>query len=343
MSTKGRLTKEEVKARTLAAIVCFVAGVLITIGKFWAQNMTNSQGVYSDALESIVNVLTAVLGLFVVYYSSRPVDTDHPYGHGKVEYFSSAFEGGLIFFAAFFIFVEASKALIDGPQLKNLDAGALILFGAGIANMFLGLFLRRVGKKHNSPALLASGAHVLSDFWTSAAVIASLLVIHFTNWIWLDIVIAFSAGGYLAWTGIKLVRQSISGLMDEEDLSLLRDLAAIFEKHVGDGIIQIHHTKIIRSGWFHHIDAHVVVPEFWKVEEAHDHLKKFEESFVKDYQFDAEANFHVDPCQRKYCSVCDYPDCPVRREAFVKRMRVRLADLRSPEEPEEFAQKFQQE
>jgi divalent metal cation (Fe/Co/Zn/Cd) transporter len=152
---------------------------------------------------------------------------------------------------------------------------------------------------------------------------------------WLDVVIAFAAGGYLAWTGVKLIRESASGLMDEGDISLLNDLARVFEKHVTEGIIQIHNARIIRSGWFHHIDAHVVVPEFWSVEEAHQKIDQFEHAFVKDYNFEAEANFHLDPCKRKYCTVCDYPNCPVRQAAFIERMRVRLDDLRSPVEPAE--------
>lgn len=336
---KKELSPIEIRARSMAAIVSLVVGIVVMVAKFWAHNLTDSQGVYSDAMESIVNVMAAALSLFVVYYSARPVDTDHPYGHGKVEYFSSAFEGGLIFFAAFFIIVEAVKALMNGPQLHDLGAGTVILTVAGVTNFLLGLYLRQVGRRYNSAALVASGEHVMSDFWTSAAVIASLVVMNYFGWFWLDLTIAFAAGIWLAWTGIRLVRESISGLMDEEDLSLLKQLAEVFQRHAGHGIIQIHHTKIIRSGWFHHIDAHVVVPEFWSVEEAHDKVKAFESKFISDYKYDGEANFHLDPCERKYCSVCDYNECPVRQSAFVERMPVRLADLRSPVEPKEFERK----
>lgn len=329
------LSPSEVSARKFAATLSLVVGILILLAKFWAHNITNSQAAYSDAMESIVNVLTAGLSLFVIYYSALPLDEDHPYGHGKVEYFSSAFEGGLIFFAAFFILYGAVRALIQGNALNDLSEGTLILAVAGTANLFLGFYLKAVGKKNRSPALIASGEHVVSDFWTSAAVVVSLITVQFSGLEWLDIFVAFAAGGYLAWTGIKLIRVSISGLMDEEDVGLLKELAAVFERHAGQGIIQIHHVRIIRAGWFHHIDAHMVVPEFWQINEAHEKLDEFEKQFIEDYSYSGEANFHLDPCRRNYCSSCDLPACPIRLKPFEKRQPIEVSDLRSFTEPGE--------
>lgn len=329
------LSPKELSARKLAASLSLIVGILILLGKFWAFNLTDSQAAYSDAMESIVNVLTAGLSLFVIYYSALPVDEDHPYGHGKIEYFSSAFEGGLIFFAAFFILFGAVKAYFDGRPLQELTHGTLILAFAGVANLLLGFYLKHTGKKNRSPALIASGEHVMSDFWTSAAVVVALIVIKFTGLEWIDLIVALAAGGYLAWTGIKLIRSSISGLMDEEDVGLLKELASVFDRHAGQGIIQIHHVRIIRAGWFHHIDAHMVVPEFWQIHEAHEKLEKFEADFIHDYSYSGEANFHLDPCRRNYCSSCDLPACPIRQKPFEKRLAIEVADLRSFTEPVE--------
>ncbi|MEK6556347.1 MAG: cation diffusion facilitator family transporter [Bdellovibrionota bacterium] len=333
MIHSDQLSPAEVRARKWAAILSAVVGTLLLFAKFWAYNLTHSQGVYSDAMESIVNVATGLFSLFVIYYSAQPKDQNHPYGHGKIEYFSAAFEGGLIFFAATFILFEATQAIYEGRQLLELSTGTVILALAGVSNCILGLFLKRVGQRYRSNALIASGEHVLSDFWTSAAIIVALILIQITGEQWIDIVAAYLAGLYLAYTGFHVVRESISGLMDEEDLTVLKELADVFNRHMGDGIIQIHYVRIIRSGWYHHIDAHLIVPEFWRIDETHERLDRFENSFIQDYSYGGDANFHLDPCRRAYCDTCDLPNCPVRQKPFVAKRVITVDELRSPIEP----------
>lgn len=322
--------------RKKASLISLIVGIALLLLKFWAYNLTRSQAVFSDALESIVNVVAASLALFVVFYATKPADSDHPYGHGKVEYFSAAFEGGLITFAAVFIVVEAVRAYIAGHRLYHLDQGLPLVAFAGVANLLLGLYLIRTGKSNQSVALKASGHHLLSDFWTSFGVALGLLFMFITGQTWIDSLIALAVGGYLAFTGIRLVRESIGGLMDEEDPELLRDLAKIMESHLTYGIIQVHHVRVIRSGWYHHIDAHVVVPEYWTVSDIHDRVLAFETAVINNYQFDGEMNFHVDPCRRAYCRVCSVKDCPIRVEKFEERLSILLEDLRSLEEPDEY-------
>ena len=330
------LTKEEEKQRNFAAICSLVVGVVLMLLKFWAYNMTRSEAIHSDALESIVNIITAGLAIFVIYYAAKPADTDHPYGHGKVEYFSAAFEGGLISFAAVYIIIEAVRALIGVHEIRELDTGLIIVFGAGVVNLLLGLFLIRQGKKNMSTALKASGHHVISDFVTSAGIILGLLIVKLTGFIWLDAVLAIIVGLYLAYTGFKLVKESVGGLLDAEDLELLEELAGVFQKSMIPGIIQLHHVKIIRSGFYHHIDAHVVLPEFWDVAHVHDKVNEFEKQVIKHYNFQGEMNFHMDPCRRVYCQFCDLENCGIRKEPFKQKMQVNISQLRSKEEPEEF-------
>jgi len=331
--TAEMLSKKDLRLRFWFAIASLVFGTLIMAIKFYAHAITGSQGIYSDALESIVNVVTAALALFVVRYASQPVDTDHPYGRGKVEYFSSAFEGGLIFLAAIFIVAEAIQALIKGHTLSNLDKGFLYSVLAAVMNLALGLGLLWVSKASNSVALRASGLHILSDVWTTVGVIVGLLLVRLTGIAQIDIWAAIGVGLYLAWTGFGLLREAIGGLIDSEDLVSLGELAQVFEESVVPGIIQIHHTKIIRSGWFHHIDAHVVMPEFWSIERAHEVLNNFEKSVITAYRYSGEMNFHLDPCRRRYCNVCDLADCSIRQAEFNKRMPVELEHLRSKTEP----------
>ena len=333
MIKSTQISEREVRARMWAAGATLIVSVFVLSLKFWAFNITRSQAIYSDALESIVNVVTAIVGLVVVYYASIPADEDHPYGHGKIEYFSAVFEGGLITFASIFIFYEAGKAQLEHSTLHSLTSGLELISLAGLTNLVMGFFLRRVGEEYASSALQSAGTHLFVDFWTTLGAIGGVALVKYTGLIWIDRVVALILGAYMLRSGIGLVYQSSLGLLDAEDIKILESLAKIFERYAGDGIIQIHHTKVIRSGWFHHIDAHLVVPEFWSVEKAHVRLDVFEEQVINAYQYGGEANFHLDPCKRKYCAVCDYNNCPVRVKPFESRMPVILEHLRSKTEP----------
>ncbi|MCB0340656.1 MAG: cation transporter [Pseudobdellovibrionaceae bacterium] len=333
------LSPKEKKNRTTAAVLSLIVGILLMLVKFWAHNMTKSQAIFSDALESIVNVTAAGLAFLVMYYSARPADEDHPYGHGKVEFFSAAFEGGLITFAGVFIVIESLQAFLAGSTLHRLSEGLYIVAAAGVANLLLGLFLLRTAKRNSSVALRASGHHVISDFWTSVGIILGLIVVKFTEIFWLDPVIAALVGLSLSYQGFKLVRSSAGGLLDEEDPEAMQQLVEIFSKYSTGGIIQIHNVKMIRSGWYHHIDAHVVLPEFWNTNDVHENLLAFENKVIANYEYGGEMNFHADPCRRAYCRVCDLKDCPVRKEAFQERMAVSIEQLRSKDEPDEFRKK----
>lgn len=317
-----------------AYISLFVSTLLLVI-KFFAYYLTASQAIFSDALESIVNVTAATLALFIVHVSTKPADRDHPYGHGKAEYFSSVFEGALISFAAVMIFIESINAFIRGREIMRIDIGLALIIGAGIINAMLGVFLIRLGRRHNSAALISSGKHVLSDFYTSVAVIVGLVLVRFTGLSWLDPAAALVVGFVLAFTGFRIVRDAIHALMDAEDSTLVTNLGESFTQARSAGIIRIHHTRVIRSGNYHHIDAHVVVPEFWDIKTAHRKTNDFETKALNLSGLAGEIHFHIDPCRRVYCHACDVRPCKIRRERFTKVIGFSFAELTSPTEPEE--------
>jgi cation diffusion facilitator family transporter len=315
--------------------VSLAVSTVLLVVKFFAYYLTNSQAILSDALESMVNVAAAALALFIIHISTKPADRDHPYGHGKAEYFSSVFEGALISFAAIMIFIESIDAIIRGRQVMRIDLGLMLIIGAGVANALLGFYLVRLGKRNHSAALVASGRHVLSDFYTSVAVILGLLLVRITGIDWLDPAAALVVGCVLAWTGFQLVRESVHALMDAEDVGLITELGRHFTAMRKPGIIRIHHTRVIRAGAYHHIDAHVVVPEFWNVETAHAETNAFEADVLERYSHAGEIHFHIDPCRRAYCHACDVGECPLRREPFQKVIPFTFEELTSPTEPEE--------
>lgn len=325
-----------------ASIISLVVGTSLMLFKFWAYNLTKSEAVLSDALESIVNVVTAALAIVVVIVSAKPADKDHPYGHGKAEYLSAAFEGGLIAFAALAIIFEAVKALLYPEELRNLGTGAMLVAGAGFVNFLLGIFLVRVGRRNRSLALEASGKHVMSDFITSIGVVAGLGLVWLTGLTWIDPVCAIIVAIMLAYTGYKLVRESLGGLLDEENDEIICAILRLIGADRPAGIIQVHHLRVMRSGHYHHIDAHAVVPEYWDVREAHNYTDAFEQALMEQYPYEGELHLHLDPCRRAYCQFCDVTECPIRKEPFERKRAIDFDELTSPQEPRRFRTKTKQ-
>lgn len=326
------------EVRRAAFLNIFVASLLFTL-KLIAYRYTDSQALFSEAMESIVNILTAFIAFYVVYHAAKPADKDHPYGHGKMEFLSAGLEGGLIAFAAFLIIIEASQALYEKRPVQSLDFGLSLLAATGLINLVVGFYLKKLGHDKKSAALEASGRHLVADFWTSAGVFLGLFLVYLTEFWWLDAVIAMGVSLHLIREGYGLIRKSLAGLLDEEQEDVTRQIQQVVNNHHHEGIIQVHHVRVIHAGNYHHIDAHVVVPEFWTVEEAHGQSLAYEKKIIKDYGFRGEFHFHIDPCRRLYCRFCDLKECPVRKEPFQAYRQMTLTELTDPDEPREVTQK----
>lgn len=318
--------------------------VVVALGlfliKLFAFQITGSQAIFSEAMESIVNVVAALITFVVIYYAAKPADKDHPYGHGKVEFISAAIEGTMIAFAAFLIMIEAVQALYKSSDLQSLDFGLGLLALTGVVNLVMGFYLKRVGKKKNSAALQASAAHLMADFWTSAGVILGLSLVFISGIDWIDRVIAIIVGLHLIREAYDLIRKSLGGLLDEEETGLLKHINRIINDNGRTGIIQVHHLRVMRSGNYHHIDAHIVVPEFWSVEHAHDETLAYERQLFDLYEYSGEFHFHIDPCRRLYCEFCDLKECPVRQEPFKARRQMSIEELTAKDEPTEVTKKI---
>lgn len=305
--------------RLRAAKISLVASLFIMACKFVAFQVSGSQAIFSDAAESGVNVVAALLALVVISQAFKPADSNHPYGHGKMEFFSAAFEGGLIACAAIAIFIQAIMALIHGNEVEDLGLGLVLIGVGGLLNLVLGLYLKKVGTEAQSKALLASSAHVLSDLWTSLGIIVGLCLYWVTGWSWVDPLIALVVAFFLIYAGVKIVLEAFRDLLDGTDNGLVESLAAHVERYRLPGMIQIHRARILRSGNFHHIDAHLVVPQFWDVAKAHEKTEKFTKKMMEKYPYDGEVCFHIDPCRMAYCRSCECSRCPIRKEEFVER------------------------
>jgi cation diffusion facilitator family transporter len=321
------------RIRLIAMAISLAVSLGLLGAKFQAYRLTGSTAILSDALESIVNVVAAGFAIAALVFAGRPADRNHPYGHGKMEFLSAAFEGGLIAFAAVLIVYEVVQALLEGVTLRALDVGMAIVLGAGLVNLALGFFLVRTGRRYDSLILVADGRHVLADFYTSAGIVVGLLLVYVTGLTWLDPLVALVVALNLMWTGVRVIRQASAGLLDEEDTGLLDRLLVVLEPHLGQGVIRVHHLRAIRAGRFHHVDAHLVVPEFWTVERSHELAEDLAERVMKELGVEGELVLHTDPCHRIYCRMCDLDGCPVRREPFRGRPRLTLDEAVQPDMP----------
>jgi len=325
--------EQDARIRVRAGILSLGLSIVLLAAKYQAYRMTGSTAILSDALETIVNVVAALFALGGLVFAGRPADRNHPYGHGKIEFFSAAFEGGLIAFAAVVIVYEVGQSLLAGPEVRRLGVGVLIVAAAGLVNLGLGLYLLRTGRHYQSLTLIADGKHVLSDFWTSVGIVLGLGLVQLTGIAWLDPMVALVVALSLMWTGFRLVRHAAGGLLDEEDPALLSRVLNALQGYVGHGVIRVHHLRAIRSGRFHHVEAHLVVPEFWSVEQAHDVAEDVAARVIRDLGVEGEMVFHTDPCHRIYCAVCDLEDCPIRREPFRNVTPLTLEEAVQPDMP----------
>lgn len=323
-------TPDWARRRQLVAIVSLVGALVVFLLKGWAWIATGSSAVFSDALESIVNIIAAGFAIFAVRLGAKPADRDHPYGHGKVEFIAAAFEGGLIFFAAAMIFYGAIQSLVEGPELHKLDFGLGITALAGALNLGLGGWVLREGEKTRSPTLIADGKHILSDVWTTGGVLAGLAVVRLTGLEWLDPVVAMGVGLLLARTGIGLVQEAVDALMDKEDPELLARLVDAFNEAPPTGLTGVHRLRAIRSGDLVHVDAHIFVPEHWTVNEAHNAVVRLETWMRERSHFVGELALHLDPCHTLVCRNCDLPACPIRREPFEGRRKLTVEEATGP-------------
>jgi cation diffusion facilitator family transporter len=289
---------------------------------------THSVAVLSDALESIVNVVTAFVGWYSLYISAQPRDQNHPYGHGKIEFISAAIEGTLIVVAGVMILIESLDSYIFGSPLQDIDNGILFIGATAIINFLLGSFCIKIGQKNHSLALVASGKHLQTDTITTVGIIIGLVVIKFTNWTILDSLIAFGLGWYVIYTGYKILRESISGIMDEADDELLSQLVDTLNKNRSENWIDIHNTRIIKYGSILHIDCHLTMPWFFNLKQVQNETDKLQSAILEQFGDRIEVFIHNDPCDDFSCQICTKSDCEVRKKPFEQKINWNVDNMR---------------
>ena len=294
--------------------------VLLFLIKIIAFFLTRSVAILTDALESTVNVIAGFVGLYSLYIASKPKDTDHPYGHGKAEFLSAAVEGTMIIVAGFIIIYEAIDNFIDPHKLQKLDWGILMVSITAAINYVVGFISLRNGKKNNSLALIASGKHLQSDAYSTLGLVVGLAIIYFTGKVWLDSAVAILFAFIIIYTGYKILRSSIAGIMDEADSELLKKLIALLNNNRRENWIDLHNLRVIKYGGQLHVDCHLTIPWYLNISEAHQEIELLTGLVKKELGDSVEFFVHTDPCLDFSCPICTKSDCAVRKHPFTKRV-----------------------
>lgn len=283
--------------RRRAMIVSLLVSFLMLAGKVGAAYMTGSAAIFSDAVESVIHLFATAFAGFSLWYAATPPDTNHLYGHGKIAYFASGFEGGLILVAALSIIYSAVHDLLVGPELQQLGAGLVVIAALSVVNAGLGWYLIRTGRQHNSLVLVSNGQHVMTDMWTSVGVVGGVGLVWLTDIVWLDPVVAILVACNILWTAGRLIRRSARGLMERADTEaterILDTLNRAMEHELIENFHQVRHRRVNDQVW---VEYHLLFPEDMSITEAHDRSHLVEDAvnrlFPKD---DVHVTAHLEP------------------------------------------------
>ncbi|MFN0082016.1 MAG: cation diffusion facilitator family transporter [Ferruginibacter sp.] len=294
--------------------------VVLFVIKITAYLLTHSVAILTDALESIVNIVAGLLGIYSLLVSAKPKDNDHPYGHGKIEFISSAIEGTLIFVAGILIIYGAAKNINSPRVVHKLDWGIFLIVITGAVNYLAGVVCERTGRKNNSLPLIASGKHLKSDTYTTAGIIGGLILLYFTNVYWIDSAVAILFALIISYTGYKIIRSSVAGIMDEADETLLKEMIATLNENRRMNWVDMHNLRIIKYGALLHLDAHLTVPWYFNVNEAHHEIDELTGLLRKKYGDSLEIFVHSDACMTFSCAICIKNDCKVRQQVLLDKI-----------------------
>lgn len=294
---------------TRAALLALAVALVLVAAKFIAWFLTGSAAIFADALETIVNVAAAAFAMYSLHVAHLPADREHPYGHGKIEFFSSGFEGGMILLASLLAIGNAINTFIHGGlRTQNLTAGILVMCGALVLNGAVGLVLVRTARKSGSIALEADGKHLLSDAVTSVFALIALLLVRATGHEWIDPIMAGVVAIYIAGIGVALMRHAAAGLMDRQDKADQLLLQKILDSHVGPAgasphICSYHKLRHRHSGRYHWVDFHIMVPPDWDVRRGHEVASSIEYE-IEQALGEGNATAHIEPCKDQGCNSC---------------------------------------
>ncbi|MFA9289991.1 MAG: cation diffusion facilitator family transporter [Solirubrobacteraceae bacterium] len=316
-------SKESYRIQKIVTLFVF----LLFIVKFFAWHYTKSVAILTDFLEYTVNVITGLIGLFSLKLSSKPKDIDHPYGYGKAEFLSSGLEGLLMIFSGLFILYSGIESYLNANTIQEIGLGIFLITFCGIINYLMGLYAIKKGNENNSLALVGTGKHLLTDTYSTVSIVFGLFLIKLTHYFWIDIIIAIILSILTLYTGYKILRKSIAGIMDEADNELLSEVVVLFEKKRRENWIDLHNLRIIKYGSILHLDCHLTIPWYFNIHEGHEEIKILEELIKTNFGESVELFIHTDGCLDFSCKICTKQNCEVRKFNFQKKINWTIQNI----------------
>jgi len=310
------MTEEKIKIQVQRRIVLF--SVLLLVGKFIAFFVTNSVGILTDALESIVNVTAGFISLYSIMVAAKPRDVEHPYGHGKVELISASVEGILIMVAGGAICFEGIRRFFFPIQITQLDVGIWIVAFAGVVNYVLGMYSIRLGKRYTSVALVAGGKHLQSDTYSSVGLVAGLLVLYWTGIVWIDSALALLFGSIILYTGIQILRGTVANLIDKADVRVLKQILEELVMNRQEDWIDIRNMKVLKYGKTVFVDCDLTLPWYYNMRRGHEVCERVAEVIAMKFMSSVRLSIHTNPCTELYCRNCIFGECRNLCHPFVR-------------------------
>ena len=304
--------------------VIAIVGVSLLALKFFAYYLTGSVAILTDALESIVNVIAAFVGLFALYISAQPADKSHPFGHGKVEIISASVEATMIMVAGAMIIYESIQSFLNPGEISDLDIGLVLVAFAALVNFLVGRIAIRKGEKNRSPALVASGRHLCSDTISSVGILIGLFVVYIAMALgydarWLDSSIAIIFGVIILVTGLKVMKECMDDIMDKADEEVLEVITDALNEYRHDDWIDVYNLMMIKHGPTIYVEMHVVFPKRMTVQDIADEVGELEEAISARYGDAVEISVNPVPCCEYNCRCC-CRNCFDRGEGFEKKV-----------------------
>ena len=289
---------------------------MLFVIKMCAFFITNSVGILSDALESTVNVITGFITLKSLQWAAKPQDDDHPYGHGKIELITASVEGILIGVAGALIIIEAIKRLGTPPTVGKMDAGIALLFLTAMANYLMGRYSVNKGIKYNSISLIAGGKHLISDTYTTVALISGLVIFYMTGLQWVDSVLAILFGLFILYTSFSLLKDTVTGLLDEADIQAISQLADQIIKNKNNSWVNIHKMTYLKFGHISHVDLHLTLPWYYDVRQSTNEIVFLKNIIRKNLPEEVvDISVQSEPCLVQMCQHCNL-ECSHRDASF---------------------------
>ena len=274
-----------------------------------------------------MNIIAGLIGIYSLFVSAKPKDRDHPYGHGKAEFLSAAVEGTLVGVAGLYIIYEAVYSLLNPHPVQKLDYGIMLVAITGLINYIMGTICYKTGKRNNSLALIASGRHLQTDTYSTLGIIAGLTLLYFLKYWWIDSVVAILFAFISLYTGYKIVRSSVAGIMDETDSILMEKMVSMLNNNRLQNWVDLHNLRIIKYGGTLHVDCHLTVPWYLNVLEAHAEIEALSALVKKEFGESLELFVHSDPCMEFSCRICSKQDCTVRQHPFQKKIEWTMENI----------------